>query len=152
MRSVEWYYTLVEHFNSTGGTVMWQGSSKAARQQYQREYEKRKWWLIPPPAVTGDGASSRYIKELRGWRDFKSFWSRTPCFCFLTTALGRQLEIKFLCFNPVLMVLSLTLLSEYILCLVFSRFIEQSFLAQNIKKTRCEVEYVSPQHSTYPTN
>lgn len=56
------------------------GGSKAARQQYQREYRKRQQWLIPQPAVTGDGASSLYIKDLRGWRDFKCFCWSAACF------------------------------------------------------------------------
>lgn len=81
--SVEWYYTLVEHFNSTGGTRKWQGRLRAASQQYHREYKKDRRWLIRQPAVTGDGVSSLYIKHLRGWRDFKCFFSLSVFLSYL---------------------------------------------------------------------
>lgn len=66
--SVEWYYTLVEHFNSTGGTRKWQGRLRAASQQYHREYKKDSddWFLSQQWQATACLHYTSKISEVGG--------------------------------------------------------------------------------------
>lgn len=81
MWSVEWYYTLVEHFNSTGGTRKWQGRLQSSKATVPERIEKK------GEAVTDSWASSdrrqcvfsihQRSQRLEGFQVF--FCSRTLC-------------------------------------------------------------------------